>query len=341
MSAGLGALRAQEARPAWYQALAKYQQPNLRKAVWQLTSTLVPYVALWAGMYWIMRLGYPYWITLALSVVGGGLLIRIFILFHDCCHGSFFASRRANRIWGYVCGILTFTPYEEWRHTHAIHHATASDLDRRGTGDVWTMTVDEYQAAPRLQRLAYRLFRHPLVLFGLGPVGVFLLAHRLPRRGSRKYERYSVWFTNLALLAIILLASLTIGLGTYVAIQLPILAIGGAAGIWLFYVQHQFEGVYWARYGEWSPTKAALQGSSYYKLPKVLQWFTGSIGLHHIHHARPRIPNYSLQRCYEEVPELQLVESLALRTSLRSLQLRLWDERQQKLVSFRSLRRAR
>ena len=338
MSVGLGALGAQKARPAWYQALKKYQQPDRRRAVWQLVNTLVPYAALWVGMYWIIRLGVSYWVALGLSVVAGGLLVRVFILFHDCCHGSLFASRRANRVWGYVCGILTFTPYEQWRYTHALHHATAGDLDRRGMGDVWTMTVDEYLAAPRVRRLAYRLFRHPAIMFGLGPLGVFLLVNRLPYKGTRKHERYSVWFTNLALLIIVLAASLTIGLGTYIAIQLPILIFGGAAGIWLFYVQHQFEGVYWARYGEWSASKAALEGSSYYRLPKVLQWFTGSIGLHHIHHIRPRIPNYHLQRCYDEVPEVQTVEALTLRSSLRSLGLRLWDEERQKLVGFGSLK---
>ena len=339
MSAGFGALRAQEVRPAWYQALVKYQQPDRRKAVWQLVNTLIPYAVLVLGMYWSIRSGVSYWITLALAVVAGGLLVRIFILFHDCCHGSFFASRRANRIWGYVCGILTFTPYEEWRHTHALHHATAGDLDRRGVGDVWTMTVDEYLAAPRLQRLAYRFFRHPVVMFGLGSLGVFLLVHRLPPKGARKHELYSVWFTNLALLAIVLAASLTIGLGTYIAIQLPILIVGGAAGIWLFYVQHQFEGVYWAREGEWSSIRAALEGSSYYRLPKVLQWFTGNIGLHHIHHIRPRIPNYHLQRCCDEIPQVRAVRPLTLRTSLRSLGLRLWDEERKRLVRFDSIKK--
>jgi omega-6 fatty acid desaturase (delta-12 desaturase) len=189
-----------------------------------------------------------------------------------------------------------------------------------------------------LRRLAYRFFRHPVVMFGLGPLGVFMLANRLPHKGSRKHELYSVWFTNLVLLAIVLAASLTIGLGTYIAIQVPILIVGGAAGIWLFYVQHQFEGVYWARYGEWSSIRAALEGSSYYRLPKVLQWFTGNIGLHHIHHIRPRIPNYHLQRCCDEIPEVRAVESLSLRMSLRSLALRLWDEKQQRLVGFGSLR---
>jgi omega-6 fatty acid desaturase (delta-12 desaturase) len=340
MSVDSRASAAQEARPAWYRALARYQQPDLHKAVWQLANTFIPYLALWAAMYYVIRSGYAYWIALALSVVAAGLLVRIFIFFHDCCHGSFFASRRANRILGYVSGILTFTPYDEWRRTHSRHHASAGDLDRRGTGDVWTMTVAEYLAAPRLERLAYRLFRHPLVTFGLGPAGVFLFGNRVPRKASRKRDRFSVWFTTLALLAILLVASLTMGLWTYLMIQLPIILMAGAAGVWLFYVQHQFEGVYWARHDQWSAIQAALEGSSYYKLPPVLQWVSGNIGLHHIHHLRPRIPNYNLQRCYDEMLEMQSVEPLTLRKSFRSAWLDLWDEDQQRLISFGSLKPA-
>jgi len=340
MSVDSRAFQAQELRPSWYQALIEYQQPDLRKAAWQLANTFIPYLALWAAMYYVIWSGYSYWIALAMAVVAAGLLVRIFIFFHDCCHGSFFASRKANQVLGYVCGILTFTPYEEWRRTHAIHHATAGDLDRRGTGDVWTMTVDEYLAASRLKQVAYRLFRHPLITFGLGPAGVFLFANRVPRRSSRKQDRFSVWFTTLALLAIVLVASLTLGLWTYIMIQLPIILMAGAVGVWLFYVQHQFEGAYWARHDRWNPIQAALEGSSYYKLPKVLQWFSGNIGLHHIHHLRPRIPNYNLQRCYDEVPEVQIVEPLTLRQSFRSAWLDLWDEEQGRLIDFGSLKPA-
>jgi omega-6 fatty acid desaturase (delta-12 desaturase) len=338
MSVQSDAVRIKAARPDWYKSVARYQRPDLRKAVWQLVDTLVPYAALWVVMVRTVQLGVPYWITLALAVVAAGFMARIFIIFHDCGHGSFFASRRANTIVGYVCGILTLTPYEDWRHSHGVHHATVGDLDRRGTGDVYVMTVDEYLAAPRLKRIAYRLFRNPLIMFGLGPGAVFLLTHRLPHKGAGKRQRYSVYITNLAIAAIIGLASLTIGLRTYVAVQLPIFLIGFAAGVWLFYVQHQFEGVYWARHEAWDPMRAALEGASYYKLPKVLQWFTGNIGLHHIHHVRPRIPNYNLQQCYDEVPAMQAVDPLTMRKSLKSLRLHLWDEGQQKLVGFRSLR---
>jgi len=337
MSAHSGATKVRAARPAWYQALSRYTQPNLGKATWQLLNTFVPYLALWVLMVRTVQLGYPYWITLALAVVAAGFLVRIFIFFHDCGHGSFFASRRANTILGYISGILTFTPYEDWRRAHAVHHATAGNLDRRGVGDVWTLTVDEYRAAPRLRRLAYRFFRNPFVMFGLGPAFVFLIAQRFSRRGGRKRERYSVILTDLAILAIISLASLTIGLRTYLLIQLPVMLIAGAAGVWLFYVQHQFEGVYWARRNAWDPIRAALEGSSYYQLPKVLQWFTGNIGLHHIHHIQPRIANYNLQPCYDEMPIFQAVEPLTILKSLKSLTLNLWDEKAGQLVSFRSL----
>jgi omega-6 fatty acid desaturase (delta-12 desaturase) len=338
MSVQSDAVRIKAARPDWYKSVARYQRPDLRKAVWQLVDTLVPYAALWVVMVRTVQLGVPYWITLALAVVAAGFMARIFIIFHDCGHGSFFASRRANTIVGYVCGILTLTPYEDWRHSHGVHHATVGDLDRRGTGDVYVMTVDEYLAAPRLKRIAYRLFRNPLIMFGLGPGAVFLLTHRFPHKGAGKRQRYSVYITNLAIAAIVGVASLTIGLRTYVAVQLPIFLIGFAAGVWLFYVQHQFEGVYWARHEAWDPMRAALEGASYYKLPKVLQWFTGNIGLHHIHHVRPRIPNYNLQQCYDEVDAMQAVQPLTLRKSLKSLGLHLWDEDRQTLVGFRSLR---
>jgi omega-6 fatty acid desaturase (delta-12 desaturase) len=337
MSEGSTAVKSRRARPAWQQELARFAQPNQRRAVWQLVNTFVPYAALWVAMIYTINTGASYWITLALTVVASAFLVRIFIFFHDCGHGSFFSSPRANTALGYITGVLTFTPYHSWRRAHAAHHATAGNLDRRGTGDVWTMTVEEYQAAPRRTRIAYRVYRNPLVLFGLGPGVSFLIAQRFPQKGAKPRERNSVLITNLALLAIIVLASLTIGLGTYLLIQIPIMLIGGAVGIWLFYVQHQYQGVYWARDDEWDATKAALEGSSYYKLPKPLRWLTGNIGLHHIHHLRPRIPNYNLQPCFDQVPAMQAIQPLGIGRSLRSLRMNLWDERQQMLVSFRSL----
>jgi omega-6 fatty acid desaturase (delta-12 desaturase) len=331
------AVKGQATRPAWHQDVARYAHADERKAIWQLVNTLVPYVGLWVLMVYTIKAGVSYWATLALAVVAAAFLMRIFIFFHDCCHGSFFSSPRANTTLGYITGIATFTPFHAWQRSHAQHHATCGNLDRRGFGDVWTMTAEEYEAAPRRTQIAYRLYRNPLVMFGLGPASSFLIAQRFFPKGGKRRERVSVLVTDLAILAIIVLASLTIGFQTYLLIQLPIILIAGALGIWLFYVQHQFEGVYWARQETWDFTRAALEGSSYYKLPRVLQWFTGNIGLHHIHHLRPRMPNYNLQLCYDQVPAMQAVEPLTIGKSLKSLRMNLWDEKQQELVSFRSL----
>lgn len=321
-----------------HEATAKYANANFPKALWQVLDSFGPYCVLLALMIHTIQRNHPYWITLALAVAAGGMLVRIFILFHDCCHGSFFASRRANTILGYVSGILLFTPFEDWRYAHAVHHATAGDLDRRGVGDIWTMTKEEYLAAPLRKRLAYRIYRNPFILFIPGPVLLFLFFKRFRSKGARNRERRSVIFTNLAILVIAGVASLTFGFRTYLMIQLPIIVMAGAFGLWLFYVQHQFENVYWARHEFWDPLRVAMEGSSYYKLPKTLQWFTGNIGLHHIHHARPTIPNYNLQRCYDNVPAFQAVKPLTIRTSLKSACLSLYDEKQEKLISFRALR---
>ncbi|MGH7928547.1 MAG: fatty acid desaturase [Candidatus Binatia bacterium] len=324
-------------KPGWYQTIARYACANFRKSLWQLLDTFVPYCALWALMVYTVRQGYPYWITLVLAAVAGGVLVRVFILFHDCCHGSFFASRRANKILGYVAGIVTFTPFEDWRYAHNLHHATAGDLDRRGVGAIWTMTKDEYLAAPPRRRLAYRIYRNPFVLFGPGSALLFLFIQRFPSKGAGKRERNSVVFTNLALLAVAAVASLTIGFQTYLLIQLPVILIASTVGLWLFYVQHQFENVYWARHDGWDPLRVALEGSSYLKLPKILQWFTGNIGLHHLHHVRPNIPNYNLQECYDDVPAVQAAEPITIRRSFNLLRLSLYDENQKKMIGFRSL----
>jgi omega-6 fatty acid desaturase (delta-12 desaturase) len=338
MSVHASAVNSRSHRPAWYKDVAVYQQPDLRRAIWQLVNSFVPYIALWMLMVRTVQLGLSYWITLALAVLAAGFLVRIFIIFHDCGHGSFFASRRANTIAGIITGLCTFTPYEYWRYNHGVHHATVGDLDRRGTGDVYLMTVEEYLAAPPLARIGYRLYEHPLIMFGLGPLYMFLISHRFHRKRAKPQHRQSVYLTTLAMAVIIALASLTIGFRTYVLVQLTTLLIAGVAGIWLFYVQHHFEGVYWARHDLWDPWRAALEGSSYYKLPKLLQWFSGNIGLHHIHHVRPRIPNYNLQRCYDEVPAMQAVKPLTFLNSLKALRFSLYDEERKELVGFRALR---
>ncbi len=316
--------------------LARYQTPDLRRGLWQLANTLVPYVAVWMAMVW--SLSVSYWLTLGLSLIGGGLLIRIFIIFHDCGHGSFFRSRRANDLVGFVTGVLTLTPHYQWWHEHAMHHATAGDLDRRGVGDVWTMTVDEYRAAPGWKRLAYWFFRNPFFMLTVGPVLMFALVNRFPSRHSGPREAWGVLWTNLAVAAAITALSLTIGFKAYVLIHLPIFMIGGAAGVWLFYVQHQFDGVYWRRHGSWDYVSVAMEGSSYYHLPRVLQWFSGNIGFHHVHHLSSRIPNYRLEACHRETPGMARAPRLTLRTSLHSLGYRLYDESAGRLVGYRAAR---
>ena len=325
-----------DAKRTWKQAVAAYQNPDLRRSLWQIANSLVPFLALWYLAY--RMLAVSYWLTLGTAVLAAGFLVRIFIIFHDCGHGSFFRSRAANDTIGFLTGILTLTPYFDWRHEHAIHHATAGDLDRRGRGDVWTMTVAEYRAASFWQRLGYRLYRNPLVMFGIGPLYVFLLKQRLPRPGSGTRERMSVHVTNLALTVILAALALTIGLKAVLLVHLPILVISGAAGVWLFYVQHQFEEVYWQRGEQRDYVDVALKGSSLFALPRVLQWFSGNIGFHHIHHLSPRIPNYRLEKCYREQPLFQSVDRITLLSSLRTLRLRLYDEASRRLVGFRELR---
>ena len=317
-----------------YSLVEPFARPRRSRALAELLETLVPYVALNVVMVMAVRWDHLM-VALAVSVPAAAFLVRLFIIFHDCCHGSFFPSRRANRIVGYITGLLTLTPFDQWQQSHAEHHATAGDLDRRGVGDVWTLTTDEYLAASRPKRLFYRVFRNPFIMFGIGPAILFLFGNRVYGPGASKRERFSVLFTNAGIVAALVVAYLTIGLSTLLWVQLPTTLLAGAVGVWLFYVQHQYEDVYWAHHEAWDPMRAALEGSSYYKLPKVLQWFTGSIGLHHIHHVQPRIPSYNLQRCQDAVPVFQKVPPLTLRRSLDSLRLRLLDEANQRMVSWR------
>ena len=319
-------------------AVAGHQGSVLRKSIWQVINTLVPYVFLSALMFWTQHVSY--WLTLAIGVLSAGFMIRTFIIFHDCAHGSFFRSQRANHVLGFITGVLTFTPYHHWRHQHALHHASSGDLDGRGAGDIWTLTVQEYLDAPLWKRIAYRLFRNPFVLFVIVPTCVFLIYHRFPARAVGKRERRSVHWTNGALLAIVLLMSLTVGLKSYLLVQLPVLMMTGSVGLWLFYVQHQFEGAYWERHRQWDFATAALNGSSFYKLPRVLQWFTGSIGFHHIHHLSPTIPNYNLEPCHKANPMFQKVRAITLWSSTKALSLRLWDEQRKRLVDWSSLRKS-
>lgn len=314
------------------QQILQYRKPDVRRSWFQVINSVGPYILLWILM--IVSLNYSYWITLLLAIPAAGFMVRIFIIFHDCGHGSFFKSQKLNDSLGIITGLISFTPYYRWRHDHAIHHATAGDLDRRGTGDVWTLTLTEYQELPRSKKIAYRLVRNPAIMFTIGALGVFLIGHRFPSSNDGVRERQSVHWTNLALAGIAALLSALIGIKAYLLIQLPILMLAASAGVWLFYVQHQFDGVYWVRHENWDFKSAALKGSSFYKLPKLLQWFTGNIGFHHIHHYNPGIPNYFLEECQKKISIFQQVKPITLRTSLKSLNFRLWDEQNARLVGF-------
>lgn len=329
---------ASERRPtaALKDVLAAHQTTCTTRALWQLTNTLVPYFLLWYAMYHALQVSL--WLAVPLAALSGVLLVRVFIIFHDCSHGSYFGSRRANDVVGFIAGALTFSPYQHWRWEHAIHHGTAGNLDRRGVGDIWTMTVQEYLSASRGRRLQYRLTRNPLVLFVLAPLFIFVVKQRFSSAQAQRRQRHSVWYLNAVLLASTLLLSWLLGFVSYLLVQTIAMTVAGALGLWLFYVQHQFEGVYWEREDKWDYTAAALRGSSYYKLPKVLQWVSGNIGFHHIHHLSPRIPNYNLQRCHESDPRFAQVTSISLRSSLQCLKFRLWDERAGKLVGYAHLR---
>ncbi len=324
---------------AWKQIVVRYQQPSRWRGVWQIVNSLVPYAALWYLIY--LSLAVSWWMALPLAILAGGFLVRLFIIHHDCGHGSFFKSRRANDVWGFITGVLTFTPYQLWRREHAVHHSASGDLDRRGLGSVWTLTVQEYLEASRWKRFAYRLARNPFVLFGIAPFFLFVIKHRFCPRQASWRERHSVYWTNLAMLGMAIGLSLIFGLKAYLVIQLTMVLVAGSAGVWLFYVQHQFEGVYWQRHEQWDYLAAALHGSSFYKLPGILQWFSGNIGFHHIHHLSPRIPNYNLERCHQAEPLFQTVPPVTLLSSLKSLSFRLWDEERRRLVGFRHLQNLR
>jgi omega-6 fatty acid desaturase (delta-12 desaturase) len=297
-----------------------------------IVTSAVPYVALCVAMYLLLRVS-PL-IAVALVIPTAGFLVRVFVVFHDCTHDSLLPSRRANRWAGRVLGLLVLSPFYQWRHEHARHHATSGDLDRRGEGDVETLTVAEYQARPWRGRLAYRLFRHPLVMFGLGPVFAMLIEPRLVRRGTRSRLRNSVLGTDAALAVVVAALCWLIGWEDLLIVWAPPALLAGSVGIWLFYVQHQFENVKWQRHDEWSYADAALRGSSYLKLPKLLQFFTANIGLHHVHHLNSRIPNYNLQRAHDTNGIFAAVPPVSIRDGLRAVNLKLWDEDTGQLVTF-------
>jgi acyl-lipid omega-6 desaturase (Delta-12 desaturase) len=321
----------------WRAIVAPYQKADVRRALWQIANTLGPLLASFYLMY--KSMAWSYWATLLLAVPTAGFLVRTFIIMHDCGHGSFLPSQRYNNFVGFITGVLTMTPYSEWRHEHAIHHASAGDLDRRGHGDIWTATVEEYRAMSRWARVQYRFYRNPLVMLGLGPI-YLMIGQRFPGRyksnGSPKSS--SVWTTNLGIAGVVTVLALVIGLQAVLWVYLPVGYLAAGAGVYLFYVQHQFDDAYWAHHAKWDYATAAVEGSSYLRLPKVLQWFTGNIGLHHVHHLAPRVPNYTLQRAHDENAVFAAAPVITLPQTVRLLRLALWDEQQQRLIPFSGLR---
>ena len=321
--------------PSWQEALAPYIGPDLRLSALNVLTSVVPYLGLSVLMYLLVGRSY---LVLLLAIPTAGFLVRTYIVFHDCTHGSFLPTKRANAWLGITCGLLVFQPFACWRHSHAVHHATAGDLDRRGVGDVPVITVAEYHARSWRGRLLYRLFRNPVVMFGLGPIIALIVQPRIVPRGARTRIKRSVLATNFALAVLATGMCLLVGVRDFLLVQGSVAMISGAAGIWLFYVQHQFEDVYWESNDHWSYLDTALYGSSYLKLPKLLQFFSGNIGLHHVHHLNARIANYNLQRAHDEVAIFRDVPTLSLTDGLRAVKLKLYDEDHHRLVTFAQAR---
>ncbi len=322
----------------WKDALRPYEQPQTRRGLAQVATSLLPYLTLAVAGY--LTLGTSIVLTALLVVVAGGFLVRTFVVFHDCCHGSLLPSRKANARVGAVLGMFVLTPFVRWRHEHAVHHATSGDLDRRGVGDVYTLTVNEYLAKPWKSRLAYRMFRNPIVMFGIGPIFAMIIGPRIIGKDARPRMRQSVLATDAALAVVFGLMFWLLGWQFVVAFWAPSALLAGSAGIWLFYVQHQFEDAYWQSGDQWDYADAALQGSTYLKLPKILQFFSGSIGLHHVHHLNSKIPNYNLQRAHDSHPLFATVPTITIADGMRAVRFKLWDERSEKLVTFAQARRS-
>lgn len=309
----------------------------LRSSLWQMANSFLPFLAICALMYWSLSTSYV--VTLSLAVVAAGFVVRIFIIQHDCGHGSFFRSRQANNGVGILCSLITFTPYLMWRRQHAGHHGHWNNLDRRSSGaDIYSvcLTVDEFQCLSARQRWQYRIMQHPVISWIVLPPAVFLLLYRVPFDTPPEWhsERRAVYLTNFALLGLILCLGLTVGFRSMMLVQGPIIMIAAAIGVWLFSIQHRFERALWVRQQAWHPVSAALEGCSYLELPRLLQWFTGNIGFHHIHHLNPRIPNYRLEACHRENPDLQSVYVLKPWQTLKAWRAALWDERTRRMVPF-------
>ncbi len=310
-----------------------YAKPSNTKAIWQIINTVLPYFGLIWLMYFLIDKGVHYLLVLPIAILPALFLVRIFILFHDCTHSSFMSSKTAMNIVGHLFGILTFTPYHQWQREHLTHHRTVGNLEKRGVGDVWTMTVDEYKQASRIKRLGYRLYRHPFFLFLIGPLYMFLINQRLPLQLKDNKDRFSLWFTNFSIVGIVVLVSLTVGFKYYLMIQIPIIFIASSLGVWLFFVQHQYEEVYWQEGDHWDIVDAALKGSSVYKLPRVLDWFTGNIAYHNVHHLNARIPNYNLRKLYYSTKAFRVSREIKVFESIRLAKLYLYDVANKRLIT--------
>jgi len=324
-------------RPFWHEGLAPFTRPSLGLSVLDLATSVVPFIAGWIGMYLALE-NVGYWLALCLALPTAGFLLRTFIVFHDCTHGSFMPTKRGNHIVGVITGLLVFTPFARWRHQHAVHHASAGDLERRGVGDVQTITLSEYRAMSGKGRLAYRLFRNPLVMFTIGPIYSMVVMPRIVPKGERPRIRNSVILTNIALAVLLTGMCFLVGPFTFFILEGPVILLAGIAGVWLFYVQHQFEDVYWESSDQWSYADAALRGSSYLKLPKVLQWFSGNIGLHHVHHLSARVPNYHLQRAHDGNEIFADVPVLTLWEGLRCVRFKVIDDDSGRLLTWAEVR---
>ncbi|QTD39962.1 fatty acid desaturase [Sporosarcina sp. Te-1] len=316
--------------------VAPFAKSDLKKSVIQLINTVPPIFVLWFLAY--QSLAVSIWLTFAIAIVAAGFVVRTFIIFHDCTHGSFFRNKKANDVVGTITGVLTLFPYEKWKREHAIHHASSSNLDKRGVGDIWVLTIEEYLEASKWTRFAYRFYRNPFVMFGLGPLYLVLISSRFNRKDARRKERMNTYVTNVVIVALYALMIWLVGWPSFLIVQGSIMFVAAALGIWLFYIQHTFEDSYFEEESDWDYVKAAVEGSSYYKLPKVLQWATGNIGFHHVHHLAPRVPNYNLEIAHESTPPLQKATTITIRTSLESLRYKLYDPEHKTFVTFKEVK---
>ncbi|MEH7612193.1 fatty acid desaturase, partial [Gottfriedia acidiceleris] len=301
-----------------------------------MINTFIPFIFLWYLAYKSISISVV--LTIFIDIVAALFLIRIFIIFHDCCHQSFFKNKTANKVLGTITGVVTLFPFSQWKHSHSVHHATSGNLDKRGIGDMWVLTVEEYVAAPFWTKIQYRLYRNPLIMFGLGPIYIVLISNRFNTKNAKLKERLNTYLTNILIVGVSALFCYTIGWENYLIVEGPIFFISAVLGIWLFYVQHQFEDTYFEEDANWEYVKAAVEGSSFYKLPKLLQWITGNIGYHHVHHLSPRVPNYNLESVHNNTLPLQNVPTITLKTSFTSLKFRLWDEETKQFVGFKDIK---